>query len=801
MPEIPTFTASGNTRGGPVLADTPAEALTAPARALERTGYQIEQAATDVSQLLKQKKQEDDLRWATESAAQFKRVIDERIAADEKAPSETQGIEFKDFADQQLAEYTKNAPSQKAADVFRMHGLSAVEQGYRYSLQSAEKTRLVNADFSNQKATNDLAASIKATAAYDSADNAVADALPIYKTQLASIQTRFGKTMPALAEKMTMDLVKGMAYSTAALKPDFARQIVNGAPIDEASKLTLNSHIDSINSSAMQLQQYNLMTGIKDSFTVAEGKMMAGEPVDVPPPLPKDAFDIFGKESALHYAEYQHAYKEKSEVISAYQGISGLNANAAQGKLNDMLKSGDPQKTDAAGKLQSVVTANAHLQKTDAVQFLENSNDKLKTDAAVIPTLPDDMQPQATQWYYNDLLHYQGHAAPDAPDANKYMGNDIVHILSADKADKLKQELLGGNRDQQLKFIDNFSTRFGGDDKLANIAWHDMIALGKERIPMGLQFAGIINNVQTRKEFMSAQFAANPEAKLDADSTKAYISAIESNGDWNKFATAWKGPALERAGGIEAARMALISYAHTKTVNQTPEQATKEVVQKVILDNYGFAEVHGQPIAIPRISPKGEVRTDDQIKDMSRTLQLALHDIDVRELRLNDEAGRPHYPNFPPNGDVKNPADAQYVQDAITSNGFWVAEPSGETLKLFVAEPGREPFAVLDKTNQPLQFKIDDLPNYYQTSTPAVGLYSPLTEMPLGGSITSPDRAKQTYPLLTTKPLQTKTERFRNYLIAGPFSFLPSLNPQITGETNWPTRGTYFQGTRKFGVE
>lgn len=803
MPQLQTYTASGQVRGGPVAAPLDASALDRPARALEFVGKNLEQAGGEFAQAAQQKKRENDLSWATESMSQFSRVLAEREVADAKNPTETQGQDFKQFADEQLAQYSKVAPSSEALRYFRTHALNETDTAYKRSLFAGEQTRLVNVDTANEKTTANIVAAMKATEQIEGPTGAATDAQDAVNRQFAYLETTYGKNAKNFADKMRLHLTSEVALAAAATNPNFARQLVDGAPIDEKYKLQLNTHIDAINASAMQLQQYKLLTGVRDSFAVADGKMMAGEAVEAPAQLPRSVFDIFGKDGDRQFLEYLRGYKERAEVINLFVDINGLNAHAAQAKINVRRTSGDPQKADAAEKLQHIVTANAHLQKTDAVQYLENSNDRLKTDAAIIPTLPDEFQPQATKWYYHDILQYQGHPPPNAPDPEKYLGNDITHVLSADKADKLKQELLGSNRDDQLKFIDNFASRFGGDNHLANMAWSDMISLGKEKIPMGLQFAGIINNVQTRKEFMSAQFAAKPEAALDTDASKAYIAAIEHDTNWGLFAQAWKGPALERSGGIEAAKMALVAYAHTKSANQTPDQSVKEVLQKVILDNYGFAQVHGQPIAIPRIAPDGSIRTDATVKDVSRTMQLALHDVDPRELQLYDEAGRSHFPNMPPivpegtetmaqaiKRAQADPKMMQYVQDSITSNGFWVAEPSGEVMKLFVAEPGREPFAVLDKTNSPLQFNISDLPNFYQTSTPQMGIYSALTEMPIGQPITAPEKALELYPLQ-----KTVDSGFR-WGGRGGMTF----GKPIT-KTNWPTRGAYYQGTRRLGVE
>jgi hypothetical protein len=195
----------------------------------------------------------------------------------------------------------------------------------------------------------------------------------------------------------------------------------------------------------------------------------------------------------------------------------------------------------------------------------------------------------------------------------------------------------------------------------------------------------------------------------------------------------------------------------------------KTAVERVISNNYGFADVHGHMMAVAKQRLYGgPPRTDDEIKDIGRRLSVALRDVPIQEISVsNPKTGESYYPGLPPNFDQTKPEHAQILRDIITSNGFWEMAAHGEMVTLKVVQPGFGGFSVLDKNNQPLTIALERLPEFNRQDF--IGTQE-------GGQIpvTVKEQPSKSYPLIFG-------QNWWNYLGIGSSNI----------KTNWPTRPSY----------
>jgi hypothetical protein len=725
--------------------------------------------ARESQALEEQRKKENELTWAVESAAQFDRVLAERRVEDAKAPRETEGVEFRNFADGQLADYTAKAPSPRAAQIFRRHALTAVNNGYEAALHSGERTRLTNADVSNTKAAANIAGAFSAVSAVEGPDVAAEHISPLVKLQLASIEERFGKSAPALASKMRMNVVEEVSLATAASNPDYAKSVINSASITEESKMLLRDRVDSIHSASLAVDRARF---VRSNELLLDAAIKSGNTVGK---VSDGHFQaLFGKNWKIAAEDFE---TKRTIVNTANRSLTalgeGANPMTQVKEVERVERSGTAAEQLALPAMRSAVHASAVLADKDPVAWQLKHNPNIRDGAAFIDVLLDDAKPSARAALARQSMALQGHAPPGDPHPERYLGRDRTHILSVSEADRRKIEINEATPDKKLSLLADLEAEFG-DPILANQAYADMLELGKEKLSVAYRFTGIINDTNTKKEFVNAQTQAANLAKLSTEQAKEFTEVLNKDGgDWQKFAMSWYGESLEGTKDIVDAEAALLAYARHISVKQgmQPADAMKAAVQRVITDNYGFANVNSRPISIGRHRLSGGPdRTDAEIADIGRRLGVGLREVPVREIALtNPQTGLPYYPAIPAGLDMDKPESAQILRDIITSTAFWEMDPSGEMLTLMIAAPKRDGFAVLDKNHQKLTVLLDEIPDY-RTMVPMMG--TP------GGTVTAVEHPKKSYPL-------TEGGGWFDYLGFG-----------SNVRTNWPVRPTWMGGRR-----
>ncbi len=773
---LETYTASGRISGGPVAAAPDPGAMARPYAALAAAGETTTATAGVLSQLAERKQKEKDLTWATENLTAASRKIIERRAEDDKNPTETQGEDFLKFGNELVSEMSKNAPSAKAARLFKEHADGFVTRTYDDALRAGERTRLINADTANLRSAANIVETYKLTADLDSPDGAARDIAPLVRVQMASIEERFGKSAPALARRMKETLAEEIAFGTAATNPVFARQFVKGAPISEEKRVALYSRIDTIENSAMAFERWRFGKDLDETLKVAA---ITG---DIVPEIKPESFKSrFGEHWQIAYQGFEDHRQLVNTANQTFAEVASYNSSEQARRIVDISVNGTADQKQAIPEMVQRQKAAAALQLKDPVSWQMQHDPDVQANFALVDGAPDNMKPQATAAAYYHMMERQGMPPEDAPNPKQYLGHAKAHILTAAQADERKRAINAAGIDDKLHFLSQLETEFGNTE-LANVAYSDMLELGDEKLSVAFRFAGTITDLNTRKDFVAAQSAAKADKKLDEQKAREYLDVLDNSKDWEHFQMGWLGEALEGTTDAADAKQALLAYAQSLVVKHgmKPADAMKTAVQRVISDNYGFADVHSHIIPIARHRPNGGLkRTDEDIAGIQRGLRNSLFNVPVAELALeNPITKQPYFPTLSPSFDQKKETDQQVLRNLVSATGFWSTSQDGESVTLMSAEPQTGGFALLNKNGETFTLRLDDIPlvpetareRYVDSLTRALG--RPPTAKELRGAPLTPDAT------------------------GAVLNLSPELTERLTGNRpgpQWPRRADYFK--------
>jgi hypothetical protein len=692
MPELPTFTASGQIRAGPVAAPVDASVLDRPARALAGLGASIQGAGQDIAEIQQRRQKEIDLQWATETAHAYDRKIVERQVEDAKNPRETEGQEFLEYSETLLGELTKAAPSKRAAQVFRDHGMTAANRGYRQALISGEQTRLEQASLSNVKSTADMMATYNYTVDMDNVDGAAQDLASNYKLQAAYIADTYGKTDPPLAAKMRNHLVEELATGTASTNPDFARQLVKNAPITEEAKLQLNQRIDSIEKDALETSSYNLLQAIDNSIAVGYESL---KPVQKPSP---EVLKLLPPNQA---AKVQHDVAVANGTISKFSEVKVWNWREQQAAVASVKIEGDPVAQDVKANLAKLLQKSKQEQEENPLGW-QLANDP---EFSRIPA-NEDVVARSTR--LNRMIALQG-APPEGTDeqqAKRYLGlpTGLQKALSTQEAAGRAQQF-NSTPNQLTKLVEQLKSEYP-DPKIAGMVWNDMQSLPEsQKLKMGIRVAAAIEDQNVRNNFLGAM--TSKDVLKTEDKKSVFETQLDGTDVYRRFVAGWIGDGAQRSGELADFRDSILKYSMFISAgeNLKTSQAVDKAVKRVISDNYGLMSINGQDVPVYRAIPGGAY-TDEDIELIQRGITGTLQFPNVDKINT-DIRFFPLQPRLPGDKAEAN----RYLRDLIASAGTVSVEPDGKSATVYVKGEGENdfPFQLRTKDGKPIVFEFSEM--------------------------------------------------------------------------------------------
>jgi hypothetical protein len=698
MPELPTYTFSGQTRGGPTGAEASLNAAARPAEALSRLGGAIAQAGEQIAQIAFQRAKENDMTWATEALSQFRREITEKEKANADAPSETFGTEFRDSFDKRIEDFVKEAPSKDAALMFKSRALPQVDSGYESALKVSEITRINNAENANTKSIIELMDSYRTTVSLDGPDGAARDIAPLVNFQIATIQERYGKVAPKLAEKMTLDVVRNVVAGTADTNPEYARQFVTSQKIDPVIKKALYQEIDRAERLTEDRAVFNIHksieASIKDGLTKLQQVQMPSD----------DVLELFTPNQAQ---QIKYDVNVANGTISEFSKIKGWNWREQQKSLNAFDDTGDPVKQEVKRKLSEMVSKSEKQQTEDPIGWQSANDPEIADLARRVNALPENQKQSAVEQMMNRMIELQGNPPVGMlkiEEMNRYLGlpTGLQNVLSRSDASRRANDLNNTPPNQLTAKIEQFDSEFT-NPKLRGMAWADMQNLPdtQERLNMGIRVATAINNPDVRNDFLGA---INSKEPLKPDDTLSkFQTTLSSSKAFLQFVAGWRGDGTQRGYELEEFKDSVVKYAQTISVRDksTSKQAIDKAVQRVITDNYGMMVVNGMEVPVYRLGSDRTPRTDDDFRLMEVGINNVLKNLSVKAINL-DPNQFPLAPQLPGDQSERD----RYIQKAIKETGTIVVEPDGDSSTIYLRGSGPNDFPFQLQSSQGGPFKI-----------------------------------------------------------------------------------------------
>jgi hypothetical protein len=263
---------------------------------------------------------------------------------------------------------------------------------------------------------------------------------------------------------------------------------------------------------------------------------------------------------------------------------------------------------------------------------------------------------------------------------------------------------------------------------------------------------------------MSAALSPETVKSLTPEKSSEFSEVLDGDSTWQSFVRSMYAGG-QRAREIGAWRSGIIAYANSlASRGQKAQNAVETSLKRLVGDNFGFPNVHGQPVMVQKVRPDGTVRHDDEVSDYGRRMQIALRDIDPRQIKQEDDNGVPYFMSLPMLPDKEDVLTMQHLRDIITSQGFYRPSPDGQSVSLHLLDDDGVEFQVRDKNNEPFEIALDDLPKFTRTQYSSISFRD----------ITLKDGHSEVYDIEVAE------------------------NPKSWGsgrrmKTNWPTTGGYFK--------
>ena len=706
MPQIQTFTADlASQRGlrGAVQADISADAAAAPYRELERTGEQITRAGALVGDLAQQRQKETELRWAGDSADELSRTLIEWQEANKTR--EDIGAAYREFADRKLAEYESKAPSPRAAQVFRRAVSPAINSDWERNLKLGESIRFDNFKVSERKSSITANDVYRQRYGMDATGANLIRMLDL-QTQLARIETAYGKAAPKIAAQMKESAVIDAVTGTAERDPDWAGEILEGhKEVDPETRRILVGRMEATRTAMDGARQ----VGFADQM---EKSLNAATALGIPAAMPSEAefMAVYGKDAApRQQAIAKETYRATNLSITSWNSVKDLAGPYQMAKVEELANAGEKF---AAQKLSERVSDSLKAQNGGNVMaHLRQNYEDVEQSYSMAGSDPARLKAAHAL-----ALKYQGPASPGTPEkeAKRYLGHSTgrLHLLTERQADEMGAQWNGMGPEDLMKAMEGLAAQYP-DDKQRAIVYRDMVTLPKEgnRLKAGIQFAQMIPSQELRRSYLNVVQNSKAVADLTTEKRADFETALIDQKGWLNFRASF-GAQDEQMADF---RQAVLHYAYHLSqdgrLGLDAAAATKRAVEHLIDGSFGFYKESGVVIGAQKLRDDfglKPIRTDAEIASYGPLLTHAKSRFPLEELSLVNPAGQQAFPQADL---ILDPAKKmEYVRKTILANGFFNSEDDGQGVTLYVRNDKTGlPFQLLDKKGKPFLILYDNL--------------------------------------------------------------------------------------------
>lgn len=734
MPQIPTYTADlASQRGlrGVVQAEIDVGAAVRPYTALGNVAESIGRTGLAIADIAEQRNKEKELRWAGDNADALTRTLIEWQK--ENQGREDIGDAYREFADRKLSEYEAQAPTPRAAQTFLRSVRPGINSDWERNLRIGEATRLENfrtAETKSSITANEIYREQAGLASVYSALKSVGYDLDASKetrrmalqSQLARIETAYGKAAPKLAAQMREAAQVDAIVGAAEVDTQFARELLDKAAIDPDKRRILLHQIDTAQNTRDVVAQVEFADALEKSLSAAEA-------TGVPAALPSEqAFiSVYGKDAgSRHHAVAKEKFRTTNLAIGTWNTIKDQAGRYQVATVESLADKGEK---DAAQKLSSKVAESIRAQNGPNVMAHIRENYETVAQAykhAETATTPEEKATRTKA--ANDIaLQYQGIAPVGVlkpGEEKKYLGHATgrFHLLSESQADQMGAEMNAMSAEDLMGFMAGLAAQYP-DSRQRNIVYNDLVTVPKEgnRLKAGIQFGMMIPSDALRRQYLQVVQHSKAVTALTTEKRQEFETALEAEGDWLKLQSAL-------GGGIQTPelaefRNAVVHYAYALSQDQKrgldAEGATEQAVKDIISGSWGFVKVKGVEVGIQRMRDDfgmKPVRTDMDMAYLERVLNRGLSEFPVEELS--------NLSGFPLANAIQDPAKrVDYVRDIIQSNGFFVTEADGQGATVYVRDDRTgTAHQLVDKKGKPFLIQYDQAAEFLPMQVGLLGV-------------------------------------------------------------------------------
>lgn len=707
MPELPSYTATGQLRGGPVAAGTPAGVITQQAEATTGLGLALVGAGrvtTDIAQIVAQRQKEKDYAAVNDASI----VLKDSLIKWEQDPAnkgrEDIGQAYREYADKQVAEVQKTLPNGRAGELFRRSVMPSIQADWGKNLKVGERTR-----FENYQA-GQTAGSITENQEYQNRANLEPEVAGNLRSsqltqRIASIQSVYGKTMPLQAAAMSEQAVIDAVVGTMEFDTNLARGLLDKHQVvDPVRRQGLLDRIERVEENAKASATFNDLTAIN-------GSIKFGYDTLTPVPLPHPAILAGLPENKRQEVEYD--VKVANGTITAFNEVKGWNWQEQQKIIGQIDTKDNPAAGEVKANLVKMLAKSQEQQTSNPAGWQMANDHEFQAMNQRINALPADQRTQGRMQELERMTALQGFPPLGTPEdqAKRYL-NLPTGLHSVFSVDQAKERSSGFNNttgpNQLTKMVDDFKAEFP-DPRIAAIAWNDMqnLPAGEGKLKMGIRVATAINDPAVRNNFLGAINNKDPLKTEDAKSK--FSESLDGNETYRRFVSGWIGDGNQRGDELTEFRDSITRYSMflSSGENLKTGKAIDKAVQRIISDNYILVNVNGSDVPIYRFDRRGrELYSEKDTANIQAGIADSIQTISVNTVSVNPY----HFPLAPRLPGDEKEAD-NYLRKLIQSTGTVVVEPDGETVTVYLKGQGTNdfPFQLREIGGAPISWSLETM--------------------------------------------------------------------------------------------
>jgi hypothetical protein len=373
--------------------------------------------------------------------------------------------------------------------------------------------------------------------------------------------------------------------------------------------------------------------------------------------------------------------------------------------------------------LSKRISDNLRMIDQDPVGYLAANNGVVSRVRDKLASLPEN-SPERDQYQrelYDLIVRYQG--APKDPgglakdlqgldDAKMYLNvpRKSVHVMSSGDAAAQAAKINQGSPKEALKSIASVLSSF--PEEYQAVAFNDLVTLpGSDGIRSEYWAAAMNSEATWINDYLGVIQNADAIRKTAVNKESDFDAAINTNPTWLAFMNPASSDNFQNQHVVSGFRNGIMLYAmglHQRG-SRSPKEAVELSVNRILGEQLGTAEVNGKVVIVPRVDENRLIRSDAEIEDIGRRLQIALEYVPPGEIKMTDEFGRSLFPALEMAGTEKTRQEA--LADAIRLRGTFQMTPDGRAAVLYY-DDGLNHFELRDKNDRAFMINLTDLPAF-----------------------------------------------------------------------------------------